>query len=119
MEKDKFIESFIKISSNCDHAAEKRDVHYMIDNTSVAPNVRGRKTLVIVMEELAELSKEVSKAYRDKVDYFNLLQEMGDVLICMDSLQDIFGISDEDLQKAKNVKLAINMQRVKDNGSFD
>ena len=50
---------------------------------------------------------------------FNLLQEMGDVLICLDSLQDIFGISDEDLQKAKNVKLARNMQRVKDNGTFD
>lgn len=63
--------------------------------------------------------KEVAKAYRDKVDYFNLLQEMGDVLICLDSLQDIFGISDEDLQKAKNVKLARNMQRVKDNGTFD
>lgn len=44
---------------------------------------------------------------------------MGDVLICLDSLQDIFGISDEDLQKAKNVKLARNMQRVKDNGTFD
>ena len=73
----------------------------------------------VIMEELAELSKEVAKAYRDKVDYFNLLQEMGDVLICLDSLQDIFGISDEDLQKAKNVKLARNMQRVKDNGTFD
>lgn len=119
MERNEFIKGFDKISSDCDHAAEKRNVHYMIDNTSVAPNVRGRKTLVIVMEELAELSKEVAKAYRDKADYFNLLQEMGDVLICLDSLQDIFGISDEDLQKAKNVKLARNMQRVKDNGSFN
>lgn len=119
MERNEFIKGFGKISSDCNRMTEKHDVHYMIDNTSAAPNVRGRKTLVIIMEELAELSKEVAKAYRDKVDYFNLLQEMGDVLICLDSLQDIFGISDEDLQKAKNVKLARNMQRVKDNGTFD
>lgn len=119
MERNEFIEGFGKISSDCNRMTEKHDIHYMIDNTSAAPNVRGRETLVIIMEELAELSKEVAKAYRDKVDYFNLLQEMGDVLICLDSLQDIFGISDEDLQKAKNVKLARNMQRVKDNGTFD
>lgn len=119
MERNEFIEGFVKISSDCNRMTEKHDIHYLIDNTNAATNIRGRKTLVIVMEELAELSKEVAKVYRDKVDYFNLLQEMGDVLICLDSLQDIFGISDEDLQKAKNVKLARNMQRVKDNGTFD
>lgn len=63
--------------------------------------------------------KRLQKPTGTKSTIFNLLQEMGDVLICLDSLQDIFGISDEDLQKAKNVKLARNMQRVKDNGTFD
>ena len=75
MERNEFIEGFGKISSDCNRMTEKHDIHYLIDNTSAATtNIRGRKTLVIVMEELAELSKEVAKAYRDKVDYFNLLK---------------------------------------------
>ena len=56
MERNEFIEGFGKISSDCNRMTEKHDIHYMIDNTSAAPNVRGRKTLVIIMEELAELN---------------------------------------------------------------
>ena len=40
MERNEFIEGFGKISSDCNRMTEKHDIHYMIDNTSAAPNVR-------------------------------------------------------------------------------
>lgn len=114
MSREDFIEEFKNATSKCDHESERKQIQYMIDHTASREGTRGTKTLVIVMEELAELVQEVSKAYRGKIDYFNMLQEMGDVVIALESLQDIFGISDEDLQRAKNVKLKRNMKRVEE-----
>lgn len=70
MERNEFIEGFGKISSDCNRMTEKHDIHYMIDNTSAAPNVRGRKTLVIIMEELAELSKRGCKSLQGQSRLF-------------------------------------------------
>lgn len=41
MERNEFIEGFGKISSDCNRMTEKHDIHYMIDNTSAAPNAYG------------------------------------------------------------------------------
>lgn len=71
------------------------------------------RVLVIAMEELAELTQEVSKAYRGKLDRMNLLQEMGDVMIAIESLQQIFDISKDELDRARAVKLHRNLDRAK------
>lgn len=60
--------------------------------------------LIITNEELAELTQEVSKYLRHKGDYYNILQELADVMICKNYIQMLCGISDEDLNKAINVK---------------
>ena len=66
----------------------------------------GEKTkLVICMEESAELSQALSKYYRNKPDRLNLVEEIGDMIICIESLKQLYGIKDEEICKAVNVKI--------------
>lgn len=60
----------------------------------------------IAMEEFAELQQQVSKQIRGYGDRLGLLEEMADAYICLDFLQSIFDVKDEDLQKAIDVKLS-------------
>lgn len=75
---------------------------------------RGHENLIIDMEELAELSQEISKHIRGKGDHFSLLEEMADVQVCLLHLQNLFNISDEELNKAVNVKLNRCARRLKE-----
>lgn len=59
----------------------------------------------IAMEEFAELQQQVSKQIRGYGDRLGLLEEMADAYICLDFLQSIFDVKNEDLQKAIDVKL--------------
>lgn len=68
-------------------------------------NKIGHYNQIIVMEELAELSKEVSKFVRLKGNRDALLEEMADVLIGIDYLKEIHNISDKELDKAIAIKL--------------
>lgn len=56
--------------------------------------------LVIAMEELSELQKEISKELRGKGDKVNVLEELADVQIVIYYVKKILGITDEDIQKA-------------------
>ena len=65
---------------------------------------------MIHMEECAELIQAVSKmrrvkqAYTDGHDvddseaYYNLVEEMADVLICMEQMQEMYSISNSEIQ---------------------
>ena len=66
---------------------------------------RGHENLIIDMEEMAELSQEISKHIRGKGDHFSLLEEMADVQICIYHLQNLYKITNEELNKAINVKI--------------
>ena len=67
--------------------------------------------LVIAMEEMSELQKEISKCLRGKGNRSDLLQEMADVYICLAYVQAIcaedpeFAFSDDDLDRAIDTKL--------------
>ncbi len=72
---------------------------------------------MIHMEECGELIQAVSKMRRakaayiagaqvdDNAAYYNLLEEMADVLICMEQMKEIYGISDFELQKIVDRKV--------------
>lgn len=66
---------------------------------------RGHENLIIDMEEMAELSQEISKQIRGKGDYYSLLEEMADVRVCLYHLQNLYNISNMELNKAINVKI--------------
>lgn len=57
------------------------------------------------MEEFAELQQQVSKQIRGYDDKIGLLKEMADAYIGLEFLKSIFNISEEDMQKAVDVKL--------------
>lgn len=74
-------------------------------------NTLGSSNLIIVMEELAELQKEISKFLRNKSDRMKLIEELADVVLNIDYIKDICKISDKDLTKAINVKLERQSKR--------
>ena len=67
--------------------------------------IRGHENLIIDMEEMAELTQQISKHLRGKGDYYSLLEEMADVQVCLYHLQTLFNIKEEELNRAVNVKL--------------
>lgn len=74
-------------------------------------NQKGTMNTIIVMEELAELSQELSKAIRGKGNRMDLVEELADVALGIKYVQEIFDISDETLARAMNVKLYRQDQR--------
>lgn len=61
--------------------------------------------LVVAMEELSELSQELSKVVRCRGNDAAVLEELADVSIMVKYVQSAMNISDEDLNRAINVKL--------------
>ena len=61
--------------------------------------------IIIAMEELSELQKEISKELRGKGDKVNVLEELADVQIVIYYVKKILGISNEDIEKAISVKI--------------
>lgn len=66
---------------------------------------KGHRNLIIVMEELAELTQEISKELRGKEDPIGLLEELADVALGIIYVQKVIGIPDDVLQKAMSVKM--------------
>lgn len=60
---------------------------------------------MICIEELSELTKEISKQERGTGNYFDLVQEMADVKNILASLQIIYDISDDELDAAQTIKM--------------
>lgn len=64
---------------------------------------------MIAMEECAELQQVISKCYRNKELIptevrENLIEEMADVMICLQQLQYMYYIDDEELYAMKQKK---------------
>lgn len=57
------------------------------------------KSMVIAMEELAELQQAISKGIRGKLDKDNLTEEIADVYIVLDWIKSYFSVDDEELAK--------------------
>ena len=70
------------------------------------------RQLLIAMEELAELSQEVSKYLRGKGDYIGLLEELADVTIVIKHIKMILGINDEDLNRAVCIKIDESLDKI-------
>ena len=99
-----------KLSNNDDYADillnESTIIHDMIDfSYSQNPhNERGHINLVVAMEELSELQKEISKGVRGKLDKTALMEEMVDVEHVLMTLKDVYHISDNELDKFRYIK---------------
>ena len=79
----------------------------------------GTENKVRIIEELAELQKEIAKDLRNcltpetrVIDYENILEEFADVVIELHMLKEIYYIDDEILEKAVNEKMEKNLNRI-------
>lgn len=75
--------------------------------------------LVIIMEELAELSQQVSKKIRGEVDRMHLLEEIADVYICLEELKMLNGFTEKEIEIAKSVKLNRIRNKLDNGGNYN
>ena len=75
---------------------------YNIDESVIARSVDhyGEEIKATVcMEECAELIQAISKAKRGKINRDNMIEEIADVLICIEMLKQMYMISEDKINK--------------------
>lgn len=70
------------------------------------------KQLIVAIEELSELQKELCKTLRDKINRDNLIEEIADVEIMLQQLRIFFNISNSDILLMKNKKILRTKERL-------
>lgn len=96
------------------------DKQYLVDILEKNLQHNGKSTeLVIIMEELAELTQQVSKKFRCEEDPMHLLEEVADVYICLEELKMIADIYDDEIEAAMSVKLDRIRKRLERPSSVD
>ena len=60
---------------------------------------------VIAIEEMSELTKELTKSIRGEDRHEEILEETADVMICIRQIQEMYNLKDEELQNMINRKL--------------
>lgn len=105
MRRDELIQKMLNASESLDKRQMKRTIRSSIelDDNSDIPNVT--TNLVIAIEELSELQKELTKYIRGRRDELGLAEEMADVIIMLVYISEICGIPFDEVYKALNVKL--------------
>lgn len=68
----------------------------------------------VCMEECAELIQAISKAKRGKINRDNMIEEIADVLICIEMLKQMYMISDEKINKWIEKKQEREAERISD-----
>lgn len=61
--------------------------------------------MIVVIEELAELQKEITKTFRGKLDRKHLIEELADVKIVQEYIPILFDITDDELDAEITKKL--------------
>ena len=118
MEKAVFVTRYASASNIVDNTKVKRVLRDSIESNIEDGNPRGHRNLIIVNEELAELAKEISKELRGKGDRWDTLQELADVIICTNYIKDICGFSEQEVNRAINVKINNLENELKENGVY-
>lgn len=88
-----------------------------VDLQSVKETVKqyGDKQLIVAVEELSELQKELCKALRHKADRKHIIEETADVLIMVGNIREIFGIKDDEISNIISQKQNRTRVRMKEN----
>lgn len=116
MERSKFLYEFHKASEELDKKRLKKIIRKEME---AFPNEKpGQHQSIMIMEEMSELIQEVSKYLRGMGNKHNLLQEMADVYISLESLKEIYGITSLELHKAVNVKIDRIDKELKERGVY-
>lgn len=72
----------------------------------------GNNQLIVAIEELSELQKELCKFFRDKFNINNIIEELADVIIMLEQVKIYFGITDDRLNKEIEFKINRTKERL-------
>lgn len=77
----------------------------IIDTYKQAIETYGEKAQkLMAIEEMSELTKEICKDFRGKLDREHLIEEMADVTITIDQLMMMYKITFEEIKKVRERK---------------
>ena len=69
---------------------------------------------MMLLEEMAELQKEICKEFRGELNKEAITEEVADVLIMLEQIQMMYHISETKLHKITNEKLHRQLRRIED-----
>ena len=72
----------------------------------------GQDQLVIALEELSELQKELCKHLRKKGKRENIIEELADVYIMAEQIGMYFGVTDDEIPKVVDYKIKRTKKRL-------
>lgn len=116
--KDEWQEKYLKEAWACDSGAKTLAgliTGIKIDKGIITESIQhyGKNNQsTVCMEECAELIQAISKAKRGKIDRDNMIEEIADVLICIEMLKQMYMISDEKINKWIEKKQAREAERI-------
>lgn len=70
------------------------------------------KQIIVAIEELSELQKELCKYLRDKYNEDNLIEEIADVEIVLEQIKLYFNLDQADIDKIKEQKIERTKERM-------
>lgn len=114
-------EKFLKEAWACDSGAKALSgliTGIKIDKGVIADSIQryGKNNQsTVCMEECAELIQAISKAKRGRINRDNMIEEIADVLICIEMLKQMYMISDKKINKWIEKKQAREVERMEKN----
>lgn len=108
MEREKFIREYNRIDDNESLIVSNEQIKELtnksIDSTILEDKFRGESQLIITIEELNELSQQITKVLRGKYDKVHLLEEFVDVFLTLGYLKEVLNISNKEIRIASSIK---------------
>ena len=70
------------------------------------------KQVAVAIEELSELQKELCKSLRGSTNYDNIIEEFADVEIMLEQMKIYFGITQNEIEEMKEIKIKRTKERL-------
>lgn len=86
---------------------------YELKIKQIAMHYGKESQTIVAIEELSELQKELTKALRGKGSYVHITEEIADVMVMINQLRILYGISDSELMKVFDEKVERTLERMK------
>lgn len=72
----------------------------------------GVQQVIVAIEELSELQKELCKALRNNSNYDNIVEEIADVEIMLEQMKIYFEINEDEIEEMKKHKIKRTKERL-------
>lgn len=107
MKREEFLEKFEEASEvlDIDDVRDSLTKSVELSSESDSEYPRGHRNLIIAIEELSELQKELTKELRGKGDITAILEEVADVQIVLEQVKVVCRLKDVDVNRAINLKI--------------